>query len=242
MAKQIISNARVWLDQFDMSGDFNAVALKTGVDAKEATPVSATQHVYLPGLRTFDANLQGMWEGGTNANDEILSARIGAATAPLVTIDPSTNGGAEGDRVYFGPLMLADYQPGGSIGDVLEFALAMQAAGGISSGTLMHNATRTVTGTGNVQQLVAIPAGRSLLVGAHLLAISGGGSLTIAVQSAALVGFGTPTTRGTLAAMSVVGAQSLLIAGAITDTFYRITWTLTGASPSAQFVVSLGLV
>jgi hypothetical protein len=243
MAKQILSNARLWLDQFDMSGDFNAVAIETPTDSVEVTTIQDTQHIYTPGLRSFTANCQGLWEAGANKNDEILAARIRSTAPPLLTLDATGGGGIEGDRVALGPVNLADYQFGGQVGDLLAFSLQLAAAGGLTMGTLLHNATRSATANGTGFQLGALAAGRSLYAHLHLLTITGGGALTVSVQSAAANTFVGATTRGSFTAIGAgAGAQGITIAGPVTDTWWRIIWTLTGSSPTALFVSAAGIL
>jgi hypothetical protein len=51
-----------------------------------------------------------------------------------------------------------------------------------------------------------------------------------------------PTTRLTFDAAAAEGGQILRTDGtAITDTHYRVAWTLSGTTPSFMFAASLGI-
>ncbi|SCL43268.1 hypothetical protein GA0074692_6797 [Micromonospora pallida] len=66
-------------------------------------------------------------------------------------------------------------------------------------------------------------------------------SVTVTIQSDDAAGMATPTDRLTFTAATVAGGQTLRLAGPITDTYYRATWTVSGTTPSFLFVVALGL-
>ena len=240
MSSQILTSVGVFLDGYDVSGDHNAVALQAQADAVETTTfASGGARTRLPGLKTFDANLQGLWEGGTGKINETHFNRVGAS--PILTLSPK-NLGAEGELAMFGQLVHASYAPGAQVGDALKFAVAMQGTGDLALGTILHNATRSATGTGTIMNLGAVLSTQRIMASLHLLSITGGGSLTAKVQSAAAVGFASPTDRITFGALSAIGAQlATPVAGPITDAFWRASWTLTGSSPTALFVLAFAI-
>ncbi len=80
---------------------------------------------------------------------------------------------------------------------------------------------------------------------AHYTAIGdptgGSPTLDVTIESAALVGFGSPTTRMTFSQMTARGAQFASVAGAITDPYWRVKWTLGGSTPGFALVVAIGI-
>lgn len=239
MGKQVFTNAALFLDGLDVSGDHNAVQLDRSADAVDVTTINMADRARLPGLRSFAASMAGLWEAGTNKiNDQHLNA-IGASAGTVLTLAPT--GGAEGEAAMFGQLVSTSYAPGGSLGEAMAFQVAMQGSGDLSLGTILHNATRTGNGTSTIRQLAGVSTTKPLRAVLHVLAISGGGALTVTIQSDDAAGFASPDTKVSFAAKSAIGAeyQSFLAGTFLSDSFWRASWTLTGASPSATFVVVL---
>jgi hypothetical protein len=51
----------------------------------------------------------------------------------------------------------------------------------------------------------------------------------------------SPTTRGTFAAKTAIGGEALQIDSPGSERYWRVTWTITGTTPSFLFLVSLGI-
>ena len=67
-------------------------------------------------------------------------------------------------------------------------------------------------------------------------------TLALKVQSDDNSSFTSATDRITLTNFTAVGAQYSKVAGAITDTHYRINYTLSGTSPSFKVFITVGIV
>lgn len=240
MATQVISNAKVWLGKYDLSGDINALAMRYGADMQDATTIGDTARVRRPGLKSFGLQLDGFVNLGTGLADDALYGLVAANDTP-VCIGPLT--GADGELAYASTLDVASYAPGAKVGDMYAFSVSGEGSADLIRGTLMHNATRTATGTGTIRQLGAVSATQKLYAGLFVTAASGTTpTLAVTVQSAAASGFASPTTRATFSTVSAAGAQwATPVAGAITDTYWRVSYTVGGSSPSFSFVVFIGI-
>lgn len=74
------------------------------------------------------------------------------------------------------------------------------------------------------------------------MAGTGTPTLTVAIESDDASGFASATTRLTFDAATAAGGQILRTDGtAITDTWYRANWTISGTSPSFLFALALGV-
>lgn len=247
-------NQRLFVAQYDLTPHARAFALKAAVDAKDATVMLDTVRKNVPGLRavgwdaelffdsTIDAGLHALIKSAASASG------VGDGTAALVTFLP--DGQTEGNLSYFARSMLSEQQRPLAIGESLMQSLSGVAYdGGRGPGAAMLSrgvvaVTRTVTGAGNgpAQQLGALAADTDEIhLAAHVTEMSGTTpSLTLIVQSDDNSGFSSPTTRATATAISEIGSIDIPpIVGPITDTYWRVTWTLTGTSPSATVVASL---
>ena len=242
MATQVLTNAKVWLDSMDLTGDLNAVAIEQSVDMQEATTFGSDTKLSKPGMRSVKASLSGLINLGAGFSEEFLSSKIGLVDVPM-SVGPMT--GAEGEPGFSFLSSIASFNPvQGGVGDILKFKLdAAATSARLVRGTIVHNAVRTTTGNGTVFNIGAVAAGQFLYAVLHVTAISGGPTVTVKVQSAPTVGFAAPTDRITFTAVTLKGSQwAVPIPGSITDAFWRATWSFSGgASPSITFIVNVAI-
>jgi hypothetical protein len=230
---QVLTNVRLFVDGRELSGQMNAIGIEYGVDALDATTYGNDTRIHAGGLKTTTMSHQGYW---ASADDAHIFPRIGPSA--IVTVCPEAALG--GSAAYFERVMHSSYGTGGTVGELLPFSFDAEAAGPLVQGSVIAPlATVTGNAAGTAYELGAVPAGKSVYAALHVTAISGG-TLTVTIQSDDTSGFGSPITQVTFTGATVPGAQLLLTAGAITDTFWRANWTLTGGS--ATFIVSAGIL
>lgn len=122
--------------------------------------------------------------------------------------------------------------------DATPGELAVQQANWKSVSALVRGvyatkATITATGTGTIHNFGAVTATQRIWAAVHFLTAQGTTpSITVRVESAPTVGFAAPTTRATLTAQTGRGAQWVSALGPVTDTFWRLAWTVSGTTPS----------
>lgn len=245
MALNALTNCKIWLAEYDLSSDLNAVAIDQAVEQLDATVFGLGTKITKPGLLDLKASIAGLINLGSGLSEEFLSSKLGLADVPL-TIGPTT--GAEGEPAYSFPAALATFNPlSGKVTDTtMQHFTADARASSVRlvRGTIGHNAARTVTGTGTIFNLGAVAAGQSLYGILHVPAISGGPTVTIKIQSAPTVGFAAPVDRITFTAVTTKTSQyAVPILGPITDAFFRVTWTFVGgAGPSITFITNIGIL
>lgn len=242
MSVQVLTNCRLLVDQFDISGRTNKLGLSYGAKAEPATAFLNDTENFLPGLKTLKAAHEVLFEQGVGLVDEVLFQRI-AVNAVVMTIGPTTL--AESEAAYSGKVMGANLKPGFAVGGVPRASFDAEASDRLVRGLVGANRTAGTSGTGPVLTLAGPTVTQSVYAALHVLAMSGtaGPTLAVTVKSAALVGFGSPSTRITIPTQSGLGAvwATPLGPGAITDGFWRIDYTITGTNPSFTFVVVLGI-
>lgn len=126
--------------------------------------------------------------------------------------------------------------------------LAMGVLGGNGSGVAVRGAclhppatARTSSASGTAIQVGAVSATQRMYGALHVTAASGTTpSLTVKIQSSATEG-GSYTDRITFTAATDVTYQWSNVAGAVTDTWWRVTWTISGTDPSFEFAVVAGI-
>lgn len=173
--------------------------------------------------------------------DETLQGYFALADVP----QSLSIGSADGSVTYFGRTLATQYQPiGGNVGELAMSALSAQTSTGpLVRGLRIHptSVARSATGNGTAYQLGALSSSQTLHAALHVLDRTGTASMTLKIQSDDNSGMTTPTDRITsFTAATGRTYQWGSAAGAITDTWYRCVYTLTGTG-TITFGVSLGI-
>jgi hypothetical protein len=238
MSVQLLSSCKLWVGEFELSGSLNKMALKIDQDLVENTVFGMIGKSRLAGQVRPSMQHAGLWNPGTDLADEVLSAKLAVADVP-VTICPMT--GIEGDVAYSFQALLAKYAPGGEVGGMGTFDVEAEGSSDrIFRGLILNNTLRTTTGNGSPFQLGAVGATQKLWAALHVLSFVGT-NIVIKIQSAPASNFAAPTDRITFSTVTTRGFQwATPVPGSITDTWWRVVWTLTGTS--CLFVPSAGIL
>lgn len=246
----VLTDCRILAGGNDFSGDMNAVALEYGVDLHDGTTFGKTTRINKPGLKSVVASSEGLYDpNGPTASDAVIFTEVGGTGEVAVTISPTS---ADGEIAFMFRAVHGEYGPSGEMGDLAAFSVTFEGADGVPHirGRVLRAALRdedtgdftnsaTATGTGTARQQGAVAAGKKLYGALHVL--SGSGTLDVVVQSDDGAGFASPTTRLTFAQKSAAGWDWQELAGPITDTWYRVSFTIGGITPSFDFVVAIGI-
>lgn len=238
MAVQVLQDCKLLVAGYDLSGKMNALALDYSAELQDKTTFGDTTRSRLGGLKSVTAQHNGYWDG--TGLDDILFNRIGLA-GEVMTIAPAAL--TAGNRAFTFKSTLGEYAPGGAVGEMFAFSVAGESADSLVRGTVLFNNTVTATGSGAGQNLGAVSSTQKLYAALHVLAASGTTpSLTVRVQSDSDNTFATPINQITFTAATAIGAQwATPVNGAITDAFWRVDYTVSGTTPSFQFVVIIGI-
>lgn len=237
------TNVRLFVGGADLTSRSNKVEWAAAVEDKDSTNYGSNAwKERIGGLGEFTVMGAGQWEAGDSTKiDDVAFAAMGAANA--VTTCPS--GAAVGNVAWLANTIGEKYNLGGPVGDVAPWTLEAPGTWPPPRGTVLHDpgTPRTSTGNGTGVQYVAASSSQFLYATLHVLSVAGTGppTLAVVVQSSVDNTFAAPTTRITFTTTSSVGGQILRLAGPITDTWYRVTWTITGGSPSFLFLATVGI-
>lgn len=251
-----LANVRIYAGGLDLTSDSNKIELAGEIEEKEITTfgdVDEAGYVWKTvqgGTGSAKLAAAGLWRAGDpSAVDDVLWATQGTAMPWSVLPRHSGAGSAAapavGDLAWFVKAVQSKYQVGGSPGDVAPWAADCSGSSPLVRGRLLHTAStpRGAAGSGAAVQLGAVPAGRALVAGVHLLSTADpAASLTVRIESSATADFAAPTTRATFTAAQAVSGQSAVLAGPVMDGYWRAAWSVAGgAAPSFLFVVSAGI-
>lgn len=244
MAKTVLTNVRCFAVGVDLTSVSNKIELSTEVEDKETTNFgSQGWKETMGGLASAELSGEGQWEAGDPSKvDDGAWATLGGVGPWSVS---ANNSAAVGELAYLMNALRAEYKVGEGVGEVAPWTSTAKSSWPLVRGQFAHppGTARTATGTGTGLQLGAVPAGKRLYAALHVLSVAGTTpSLTARVESAVDNTFAAPTTRLTFTATTAVGGQIQRTAGtAITDTWWRVAWTISGTTPSFLFAASLGI-
>lgn len=244
MAAKVWTDVRLFWDAYNLSGDINALALNYGAELQDATVLLDASRRRRAGLKTLAFQHEGFVNLGADQIDDVLFNDIAVANVPM-TICPH-NSAAEGELAFFFQGLAGQYTPGAPVGEMFRFSVSGEADDGrdLIRGTVMHNATRTASANGTARELGSVSATQKLYAALHVFDPVAGTTptLDVKVQSDDLSGFASPIDRITFAQKTAKGSEyAVPVAGPLTDTWWRVVWTIGGAGPSFPFVVSVGI-
>lgn len=240
----VMTDAGILVDQYNLSGDMNSVALEESAEAKDATTFGQTTRVHKGGLLEVQLRAEGLVNhNGTNGADDVLPGMVGnTQSVHVVTVAPQ--GLTEGNLAYLFAASLARYQFGARMGDLNAFSLEAAAVRTIAGtgtrprlarGQILLSTGKTAGGSGTVFQLGAVSSTQRVYVGLHVVAN------VVGLPSFRLLSapnnWASPTTRITLTPGTV--ADYKVLAGPVTDTYWRADWDFSGTSFTAVFVAAI---
>lgn len=237
-------NVRTFAAGTDLSGVGNKIEIGAEVDEQEVTNWLSVDAAGVPwkelagGLMSASVSAEGLWEAGDSAKvDDVMSASLGSRVPWAVS---STVAAAVGDTAYLINGLAKSYKFLGAVGDVAPWSA--EFAGPLARGVVLHppGTVRSASGSGTAVQMGAVPAGRRLCAQLQVLSVSGSATLAVSVQTDASAGFASPTTVGSFTAASAARGEHISCEGYGTDTWYRLSWTVTGTG-SFLFVGAVGI-
>ncbi|MBV1929004.1 MAG: hypothetical protein KUG81_05775 [Gammaproteobacteria bacterium] len=244
MPNHVLTNQQIFMDDYELTGDSNAVALEYGAEIKDCTVFGNDTRNNKGALKTVQVQIAGFMDAATQ--DAELFSNIGISNKP---ISICSEGGAVGDIAYFFNAVAGEYSTGESVGELNKFELGAGAQGSLIRGVVGHNAAttpETATGNGTALQIGAVSAEQRLVAVLHVLESSGTGdqTLDIIVESDDNAGFTSGITRLTFTQATTAGTSEILeLDGALLDDYYRGSFTITGTgSPSFKFIILFGVV
>lgn len=234
MAERVFTDGLLFFAGLNLTAQIRETALVLSSEVLDTTALDDTARNRLGGLKDVALSAAGYFDAAEP--DASLFSAVGVSDS-LITTCPTTT---LGDTSFFFRAVLGDYSPiQGAVGEVLGFELNAAAyLGDLIRGTLMENGEETGTGNGTGRNLGAVASGQSVFAGVHITAITG--DWDIILESDADNTFATPTTRVTFAGQTAIGDLFDSVAGAITDTWWRLRFVENTAG-SITLAASVGI-
>lgn len=245
MGKLVLTDCRLFVGGADLSGQSNSLEVSDEFEDKDVTNWrSGGAKELLAGLEQPKLSAEGQWEAGdpSKIDDAMWATRraVEAWSAGPTGVSDTAVGGL----AYVASALRTSAQLLGNVGDVAPWKVQASGSGPMGRGVWLHpsGTARSTTGTGTAVQLGALPAGSTLRANLHVLSVTGTTPLiTVKVDSDSSGAFSTPVERAAFTQTGAVGYQSILVDGPITDDWWRVNWTVSGAGPSFLFLVAAGI-
>lgn len=240
----VLTDVRLYYAGADLTGRGNKIEVQGSVeDLKVTNWASGGFEERVGGLFEGTLAAEGFWQANdVDMPDDSFWGNLGVATVPVTAVPTS---GAVGSLAYLTRALETQYKPGGDVGKVLGWSADAKTNWPYARGQILHpqGTARTTTGNGTGVQLGAVSATQRLYACLHVLSISGTSTptITVKIQSSVDNTFASPTDRVTFTAATALGGQTGSVTGAVTDTWWRAVWTISGSTPSFLFACSAGI-
>ena len=244
MPKTVLTSVRCFAVALDLTSNSNKLELAAEVEVKETNNYGTDGYTeVVGGLASTQITGEGQWEAGDETRvDDATWAQLGGVGPWSIS---ANNSAAVGERAYFTRARRAHYTWVAAVGAVAPWTSTAKSSWPLVRGQFAHppGTPRGTNGTGTALEVGAVPAGRRLYAALHVLSAAGATpSLTARVESSVDDTFAAPTTRLTFDPATQAGGQALRTDGtAITDTWWRLAWDVTGDAPSFLFAAALGI-
>lgn len=250
MASFVLLDVDLWVGTATTALDLACFSREVGVEATveeidSTTFCSAGWQERIAGRRSTSWTAAGPTDmatataAQTSAADEMLAVDVGGDYVLAAVPGGDTVGGV----AYFTRGVLASRTVlDGSVGDLGSHAVTFAGSQPMIRGVLDTVSTVTAAGDSDGTELGAVSATQRVWASAHFLTAGGTSpSVTLKIQSDSSSAFSSPTDRITFSAQTTKGAQFSSLVGAVTDTWWRALWTVSGSSPSFQTRVCIGI-
>lgn len=245
MAVQNWTNLHAFVGGYDLAcraKSFNAPV--PTVQQLDVTALCDTWEKSIGGLKSASWSAEVMQDHATDEVDQLLGLANLSTEFPISVVPA---GETEGSVAYTFNANQFAYSPIDGQPDGLAMASlsGMGTGSPVVRGTLMHpNATaRTSSGTTTGVQVGAVGSTQTMYAALHVLSASGTSpTLDVIIESDDNSGFTSDTDRITFTQATGIGSEWSTVAGAITDDYWRIRYTIGGsATPTFTFAVVIGI-
>lgn len=237
MSIGVLTNAKLYLAQYDLSSELNAIATDMSAESPETTTFGNTAKTRAGGLVDTKISLNGYFNSEQVIFNSLALSNIPMTTAPT---------GTDGENCFLFRPVLAKYTLGGKVGDVYPYKVEAEGSGPFISGTiLLPKSAKTSTNTGTGRQIGACGATQTVYGILHVFsATAGPDTLDVVIQSDAANTFLSPTDVITFGQKTAVGYEWKTALASVpgADTWWRVSFTIGGVDPSFTFMVGVGFI
>jgi len=243
MSKHVNSAQRFLFDSHEITADLFEALTEVVIGEVDGTTYGNNGVANtLGGIARINTSIAGRFDAGA-APDLIDTHLFSKFAVQDIPYSYGPIAGVEGEVGYTTRVLGGTYDPfdSGQVGEMHNFRFLGQSTGDpLVKGVFLHVGAETATGNGAEYSLGAAASTDTLYAALHVTSVTGAGTLDVLVQSDT-TGFPSATTKLTFTQKTAIGSDWQLLAGANTDTFYRVTYTISGFT-SLTFDVVAGII
>jgi hypothetical protein len=248
MAIYVICGQKLYIGEYDRSGDISKVGLEAKVPALETTPISVVAaRTFMSGLQDldFDADVYTSYAALTDS-EPTLWANL---AVPDKALSVYPNGAAANTPGYAFRSLMTKLDLKNKIGDIAVFNIKAKGSSVLQAGSALVKVnsmegivTKTATGNGTAYQVGTATANQRVYAFLHVIAASGGSpTLAVTVQSDDNSGMTSPTDSLAFTTATGITSEVKSAIGPSTDSWWRIRWVIGGTTPSFTFICGFGI-
>lgn len=242
MSQTILRDQQIFLDGYQIDSLSNSCSIEAKKDVVDVTTFGNSDRVKQSGLFDLTFSVGGFIDYAS-AVDSFLWTEI-SDTDIVISVIPQTP--ALGGIAYLMNAIESDIRLLGKVGEAAPFQIGAAGDSLMTRGTIILLPTTpiTTTGTSAVYQNTAAAVGKRLKLAVHVIGITGTGSpsITFILKSSQVVGMTSPTTLITTTSINAVNAAYAEALLAATDTYFQLSYTVTGSTPSFSVLGSFSIV
>lgn len=244
MATQVLTDCVIFLNQYDLSADVNAVDWDWEAAEVDCTNfASGGDAEYKAGLRKSKVSFMTFYDTATGMSEPVFTSLKGT-TGNVLTVAPN---GTDGDRAIFASGLAGGVKLLGKVGDMAKADgnFTTSHAAGLVEGTLVaEKQTVSSTAGATAYQLGAVSSTQTVYASAHVFSVDGTDTptVTLRIQSDDNSGFTSATNRISFTAATAATSEFKSVAGPFTDDYWRAFWTVSGTGPSFVVAVAMAIV
>lgn len=232
--KDVALDRLVYVDGLDLTCAANQCDWTEEVDSLDSTTYcDGDTRTYIPGLRKSSVAFMGLFTEAAMPQRDLLGT--------TVVLTSTANPGTAGSPSFMASGLEAKWGLDSNIGQIIKTTATFDGQGalGVTQGKLILPSTVISAGASTAGvQIVGGVASLGHLVGTlHCFAVSGGPTVTAIIESGSSGAFSSPTTVATFVDVTASGAQKVSVAGPITDTWFRLTYTISAGSATIAAAV-----
>jgi hypothetical protein len=129
MATIIYKDAKLFVGGYNLSADHSEIGLDYAAEALDVTTFGDDTRIRTGGLDAATLTGSGFWNGGNGNADQALFGLTGATRVPLVVFANGITEGVTTDKGFAFQTVVANYNIGNTVGDMLTFDITCESAG-----------------------------------------------------------------------------------------------------------------
>ena len=238
----ITTNAGIYIDGYELSGYSNTLTIEIEKELYDCTTFGEAYRTRLPGM--VDARFSAAGYFDPLNTDAVLFAE--SDDAENIALFAAVN--ADSGPAYFMRGVQGQYGWTGSKSGAGTWTLSGSTTQSPVVRGVMLDRTLTLSATGTSSPVIqhgVVTATQSIYAVLQVFSVAGTATPTVTaiIQSDNAIGFPTPTTRLSFTPVTVVGSQWVSAGpAAITDDFWRVSYTITGTAPVFGLAVGFGIL